>query len=793
MEEMSAKGQAMTVDRREFLKGSLAAGSALAASRIVPPEAQAQGVAVERWGKAPCRFCGVGCSVQIGVARGRVVAVRGDAESPVNRGLLCVKGYSLPQIMYGADRFTTPLLRRGDRFVKVSWTHALDLMAAKFKAAIETHGPESVGAYFSGQSTVFEGYAINKLMKGGIGSNNIDGNPRLCMASAVAGFFSTFGMDEPMGCYDDFEQADAFFVWGSNFAEMHPILYARMMERKHQDPRVVIVSLQTFTNRSSDEPADIPVIFRPQTDLALANAMAHVLIAEGLVDRDFVARHVSFKKGVEHPHYGVNDTDEFGGEAPSWKTWKPFADRPEPMTFDEYAAFLAAYTPERAAEISGVPADTIRKIARLFGDPRRKALSVWTMGFNQHTRGTWINNLVYNLHLLTGKIAEPGNNPLSITGQPSACGTTRETGALSHLLPGGHFVANAAHRQLAADIWKVPVERISPRIGYHTMELFRALDRGDVRVVWINTTNPFQSLPNAGRYRRGARKGGDRFVIVSEVYPSETSRHADLILPSAMYVEKEGMFGNTERRTQHWAKLVDPPGEARDDLWQIVELAKRLGHGRLFDYGDEPLQKALFEEYRRFGLKKGKDLAPYDVYRTVRGGLRWPVVDNRETRWRYREGFDPYVKPGDGVKFYGNADGKAIVWARPYEPPAESPDADYPFWLCTGRVLEHWHTGTMTRRVPALHRAMPFAQVWLNADDAKAHAIAEGDGVTIASRRGQIIAKAAVGGRNSPPKGAVFVPFFDERVLVNLVTLDSYCPISKEPDFKKCAVRVTKA
>ena len=260
-----------------------------------------------------------------------------------------------------------------------------------------------------------------------------------------------------------------------------------------------------------------------------------------------------------------------------------------------------------------------------------------------------------------------------------------------------------------------------------------------------------------------------------------------------MWVEKEGMFGNSERRTQHWAKMVEPPGQARDDLWQIVELAKRLGLGRLFDYGPVPLHKGLFEEYRQFGLGKGKDLAPYDVYVKVRGVLRWPVVDNQETRWRYREGFDPYVKKGEGVKFYGNADGRAVVWARPWEPPAEAPDAQYPFWLTTGRVLEHWHTGTITRRVLELHRAVPFAPVWINPDDARALGIGSGDRVKIASRRGEVVAKAEVGGRNTPPKGMVVVPFFDESVLINLVTLDAYDPISKQPDFKKCAVRLEKA
>ncbi|MGH7769419.1 MAG: molybdopterin-dependent oxidoreductase, partial [Candidatus Binatia bacterium] len=253
--------------RRDFIKNSLAlaAASGVPADFFIAMEAGAEEAVVDAWKKAPCRFCGTGCGVLVGTRKGKVVAVRGDPEAPVNRGLLCIKGYSLPKILYGRDRYTAPLLRQGDRFVKIGWNRALDIMAGKFKDAIAKYGPESVGAYFSGQSTIFEGYAINKLMKGGIGSNHIEGNPRLCMASAVTGFYSTFGMDEPMGCYDDFELSDTFFLWGSNMAEMHPVLFSRLIERKRQDPGVKIVSMQTFTNRSTDDPADMVMIFKPHS------------------------------------------------------------------------------------------------------------------------------------------------------------------------------------------------------------------------------------------------------------------------------------------------------------------------------------------------------------------------------------------------------------------------------------------------------------------------------------------------------------------------------------------------
>lgn len=784
----------MAWNRREFLQASVAVGAASACGLdlLVPIEAQAQAVAVDRWQKAPCRFCGTGCGVLVGVKNKRVVAVKGDPESPVNRGLLCIKGYSLPMILYGEDRFTDPLLRRNGKFVKISWDEALDLVAKKYRESVDKYGPESVAFYGSGQWTVNEGYAAVKLMKVGLGSDNVEANARLCMASAVAGFMSTFGGDEPMGCYDDIEYADTFFLWGSNMAEMHPVLFSRILDRRQKHPQVRLVDLSTVTTRTS-EASDIPLIFRPQTDLAIANAMAHVIVKEGLVNAEFVAKHVVFKKGLENIGYGVNDSDEFGGSSDlRWANYKPFTDKPQKISYDEYKAFLEMYTPEYAEQVSGVPADRIREIARLFADPKRKSLSFWTMGFNQHSRGTWINNLVYNLHLLTGKISEPGNNPMSLTGQPSACGTVREVGTLAGRLPADMVIANPEHRAIAAKIWNIPAEKLPKKIGYHTMEMFRALDRGEIKVIWIQVTNPFTTLPKLDRYRKGSRKGDARFIIVSDVYPTRTTELADLILPSATWVEKEGVFGNTERRTQHWFPAVPPPGNAKPDIWQIVEVAKRLRLGHLFEYKDG-VEKGLFEEYRRFREGHGEDLAPYDLYTKVRG-LRWPVVEGKETLWRYREGYDPYVKKGEGVNFYhAKADGgRAAVWARPYEPPAESPDAEYPMWLCTGRVLEHWHTGSMTRRVHELHRAVPRALIQIHPEDAKAKGILAGDRVRVVSRRGQVEGIANIEGRVKPPRGLVYVPFFDQDLLINLVTLDSFCPISKEPDYKKCAVRIEK-
>ncbi|MFB3154442.1 MAG: molybdopterin-dependent oxidoreductase, partial [Candidatus Acidiferrales bacterium] len=444
-----------------------------------------------------------------------------------------------------------------------------------------------------------------------------------------------------------------------------------------------------------------------------------------------------------------------------------FKDQPTEMDFDQFRAYLADYTPEKAAGPSGVPAETIRQLAEVYADPKVKVVSLWCMGMNQHVRGTWINNLVNNLHLLTGKIGRPGHNPFTLTGQPSACGTVREVGTLAHRLPADMVVTNPEHRKLAAEIWDVPVEQIPPTPGYNTVEMFRALDRGDIRALWIQCTNPMVTMPNLHRYRNATEKQG-RFIVVSEIYPTPTTEIADVILPSALWVERTGMFGNSERRTQHWFKVVDPPGEATPDVWQQMEVARRMGYGKLFDYGQD-YEREIFEEYRRFTLGHGHDLARYDDYVEHRG-LRWPVVDGKETPYRYVEGFDPYVPAGAGYHFYGNekkTGGKAVIWARPYEPPAEVPDGDYPFWLTTGRVLEHWHTGSMTRRVPQLHAAVPAAYVELHPDDARRLAVQAGERVRLVTRRGQLELNVVTEGRGQPLPGSVFVPFFDEGKLIN--------------------------
>ncbi len=831
----------MSLSRREFIRRQALSTAAAAAGISLPVSSSNLITAVDEtrltWSKAPCRFCGTGCSVNVATKDGKVVATHGDIKSPVNRGLNCVKGYFLSKIMYGSDRLTQPLLRKkagkydkNGEFTPVSWDEALKIMAEKYKEALNKKGPSSLGMFGSGQWTVWEGYAAVKLMKAGFRSNNLEPNARHCMASAVGGFMRTFGIDEPMGCYDDFEHADAFVLWGSNMAEMHPILWSRLTDRRLSKPGTRVAVLSTYENRCFDL-ADQKIVFKPQSDLAIANFIANYLIKNNKVNTDFVERYTNFRIGnsdigyglrPEHPlEQAAKNADKVGGS--------------EAINFSEFAKFVSEYTVEKASEISGVEKKKLIQLAELYADPDIKVMSLWTMGVNQHTRGVWMNNLIYNLHLLTGKISQPGNSPFSLTGQPSACGTAREVGTFAHRLPADMLVANPEHRKFAENLWKLPEGTIDEKPGAHAVLHNRKLKDGDINVYWVQVNNNMQAAANMNEEGLPGYRNPDNFIIVSDAYPTVTAQAADLVLPTAMWVEKEGAYGNAERRTQFWHQLVDAPGESRSDLWQLMEFSKYFKVSEVWpselinkmpEYKDKTLfdvlfrngrvdkfplsdandqysnheakhfgfyaQKGLFEEYASFGRGHGHDLADFDAYHNSRG-LRWPVVNGKETLWRFREESDPYVEKGKQFQFYGKPDGRAIIFALPYEPPAESPDEDYPFWLCTGRVLEHWHSGSMTQRVPELYLSFPNAVVFMHPEDARKNNLRRGDKVRVASRRGEIISRVETRGRNKVPQGLVFVPWFDSRQLINKVTLDATDPISKQTDFKKCAVKLIKA
>ena len=834
----------MKQTRREFIKTNAIAATATAAGIALPgiKIAEAKNRDLIRWDKAPCRFCGTGCSVLVGTKDDKVVATQGDPESPVNRGLNCIKGYFLSKIMYGNDRLTKPLLRmkngiydkNGD-FKEVSWDKAFDVMAEQWKKALKKKGPTSVGMFGSGQWTVWEGYAASKLFKAGFRSNNIDPNARHCMASAVGAFMRGFGSDEPMGCYDDLEAADAFVLWGANMAEMHPILWTRLSDTRLTKPGCEVHVLSTFKHRSFDL-ADNGMVFTPQTDLAILNYIANYIIENKAYNKDFISKHVNFTKTPTDIGYGLRPDHPLEKK----KTGK--GGKLSKISFEEYAKSVSKYTLSYTSKLSGVPEKQLKRLAKLYADPNKKISSYWTMGFNQHTRGVWVNGLLYNVHLLMGKISEPGNSPFSLTGQPSACGTAREVGTFSHRLPADLVVKNKAHRDFAEKIWKLPSGTIPAKPGFHAVLQNRKLKDGELNAYWVMCNNNMQAAPNMNEEGLPGYRNPENFIVVSDPYPTVTAQAADLILPTAMWVEKEGAYGNAERRTQFWRQQVSAPGEAKSDLWQLMEFSKRFKveevwpaeliakmpqykgktlydilyrNGQVDKYKTQAItdkqgnkyqndemkdfgfyvQKGLFEEYRIFGTqgpKKGHDLAEFDTYHQVRG-LRWPVINGKETLWRYREGYDLFVKKGKGVEFYGKKDGKANIIFAPYEPAAESPDKEYDLWLSTGRVLEHWHSGTMTRRVPELYRAVPDAMVYMHPDDAKKRGLRRGMTAKIISRRGEMTAEIETRGRNRPPIGLVFIPWFDASRLVNKLTLDATDPLSKETDFKKCAVKIVKA
>ncbi len=909
------------LSRREFVISSVAAATAATVGLPVLSEA-ADPTGGARWEKGVCRFCGVGCGLQVAVKDGRVVGVKGDPENPVNRGLLCVKGYANPEIHYGADRLTQPLLRmkngayaKDGEFTPVSWERAFDEMKRQFSRVHGELGPTGVAIMGSGQYTIPEGYAAVKLVKAGWRSNNIDPNARHCMASAVAAFIQVFGIDEPAGCYDDIELTDAVVAWGANMAEMHPILWSRVVAHRMANPDVRVVNITTFSNRTSDA-ADLEIVIRPQTDLAVWNYIAREIFRRKAVDTAFVEQHCVTATGPTDIGYGMREkTDRaFPAELDTLARQKKvtltreeaIAQGLDPdavheveqkhrgsagahwlITLEEVRRAVEPYTLDFVARLAKGDADEsledfkakLQKLADLYVERKTKVVSFWTMGFNQHSRGTWVNEQAYMVHLLTGKYARPGCSAFSLTGQPSACGTAREVGTFAHRLPADMVVANPAHRKRSEEIWRLPAGTLNPKVGSHITKMMRDIEDGTIKWLWVQVTNPFQSTANANHWLKAARDN-DVFIVVSDVYPTLSCRVADLILPTALHFEKWGLYGNTERRTQGWRQVIDPPGEARSDVWQMLEFSKRFTLGEV--WGRQPVpglkaegfedgwlsdvleaakalgytpettlyevlyateearshpwpdpkapgfhnctaeaagldwfpEKALFQEYVRFGRGHAHDLADFDVYMdpSVRG-LRWPVVDGKETRWRFNGEYDPYVSQGRDYEFYGPAlkaiprgtlkgpggggkvsvAGKAKIFFRPYAAPAESPDDRYDLWLSTGRVLEHWHSGTMTRRVPELNAAFPQAVIFMNPDDAKARGLADESIAWVESRRGKIRAVVRTGGRNRMPRGTVFVPWFDERILINKVTLDATCPISKETDFKKCAVRVIPA
>ncbi len=710
---------------------------------------------VDRWHKSVCRFCGTGCGVMVGLKDGQVVDVRGD-ELAHNKGVLCIKGSMLPELTRIPGRLTSPKIRTNGQLVNASWDEAMGLVAAKFSEAIRDYGPDSVAFYGSGQLFTEESYTANKLFKAGIRTNNVDGNPRLCMASPAAGYVQTYGKDEPPGCYADADYASCFFLIGANLYENHQPLFERIRQRKRLHPETTIICAdprRTMTAQHSD--IYLPVL--PGADLLLLNSMANIICEQGLYDQDFIEKHVRFSTGEKD------------------------------SSFAEFREFLKPYAPEKVEQELGVAANDIRRVAYLFAKSPA-TMSMWTMGINQRIQGTFLNTMVNSLHLITGQIGRPGATPFSVTGQPNACGGVRDTGALAHALPGGRLVANEEHRAQVEKLWNVPPGTISPKPGFDAVNLFRAMGDGRVKAALIMCTNPGTTMPNATRYQAAMEKC---FTVVADaVSDSETQRYAQVVLPAALWIEKEGVTGQGERRYQLTEKLLNPPGQARSDLQILVELADRLGHG---DLVKARTPNAVWDEWRTVSaasLYNFKGMT-YERLKKERG-LQWPcpTEDHPGTARRFVESEDPFVTKGAGIEFYGNHDKKAVVYLRPYVPSPEKTSTEYPLYLTTGRVLEQFHTGTLTNRIKELRVATGDAKFDINPQDALALSIQDGDRIEVRSKYGSIIGQARLS--DVPRLGVIFAAFYDAKLLVNRVVADNYDPISKEPEYKVTAVAVKK-
>ncbi len=748
----------MNISRRDMIKGT----AALVALTAIGVPCRAKANDNVQWVKSVCRYCGTGCGVMIGVQNGKAVSIKGDPNNH-NEGMLCLKGALLIPVIYTKDRLTSPMIRRNGKdspLENVSWDEALDFAAANFKKSIAESGPSSVAYYGSGQALTEESYLANKTWKAGFGSNNVDGNPRLCMASAVGGYMTTFGKDEPMGTYTDIDHATCFFIIGSNTSEAHPVLFRRIARRKQQSPDVKIIVVDPRRTNTS-RIADIHVTFKAGTDLALLNGMAREIFRQELDDYRFIDNHAIFKdnEGKEH-------------------------------SLASYKAFLEPYTPEYVEEITGIPAAQVVEVARIFAESPN-TLSLWCMGINQRTRGVWANNLIHNLHLITGQIGRPGASPLSLTGQPNACGGVRDTGSLAHLLPAGRLVENAAHRAEMEDYWKVPRGTIAPKMGHHTIALFEAMASGSVKSVFIHCTNPAHTLPHLNKHTEGLKTA---FVAMTECFgASETIKYADVVFPAAFWCEAEGVYGCTERRYALLKQAIKPLEGTRPAFEIIRDFALRAGvNPALISYNS---QKEVWDEWRT--LSKG---SPYNFFGITydrlekASGIKWPCPseDHPGTDLRYVRGFDPLVpkEHPHRVMFYGAPNNKATIFLRPYMPPFEPADSEYPFVLTTGRVIDHWHTATMTGQVPELQKAFPSAFVEVNPEDAAKLGIANGDAVVLETRRDKMTFPARVTDTCMP--GLVFCPFFDKNLLVNKLFHDAVDMASKEPEYKICATKVYK-
>ena len=690
----------------------------------------------ERWVATTCGYCSVGCGMFVGVKEGRAVSVRGNPAHPVNAGMLCPKGLSEHHTLAASNRARFPLLKQNGRMTRVGWDTAFQTMASRFRAVQAEHGAGAVGVISTGQLVTEEFYALGKLVQLGLGTSNYDGNTTLCMSTAVSGYKRSFGSDGPPGAYEDFECADVIILIGANIADNHPILCRRL--DANPDTTLVVVDPRVTKTAMM---ADLHLPIRPRSDLALINGLIHLVIEQGFIKRSYIDAHTT--------------------------------------GFEALRESVRAYTPTRVAEITGLAPEVIRRTALLYGTARA-ALIAWTMGVNHSTKGTDTVNAINNLALITGNIGRPGAAPLSITGQCNAMGT-REAGFAS-CMPGYRKFEEPADREELATLWSVPVERIPAARGLAYPDIIEAaLDRR-IRALWIIATNPIVSFPNLGALRQ-ALTGLDFLVVQDGFHPTPTTELADLVLPAAIWGEKEGTYTNTERRVSKVNRAVDPPGEARSDFDIFLGLAEALDvKDELFPGWTQPAD--AFEEWKRVSAGRLCDYSgmTYEALEAS-GGIQWP----------YPVGASG---PADARRLYADghfqtADGRAKLIPVDWEPFPEPPNDEFPFVLNTGRTVEHWHTRTKTEQVPILERLSPQAWVEMNPRDARPMRLKPRDRVDVISRRGRI-RNVELRLTETIAPGQIFVPFHYHEANANQVTQSAFDPISREPNYNQSAVRVER-
>jgi assimilatory nitrate reductase catalytic subunit len=689
----------------------------------------------QKWVKSTCGYCSVGCGMELGVRGGKVVSVRGDPDHPVNYGKLCPKGLSEHHMLDAQDRALYPLLRKQEKQQRVSWDEALQTMADRFRAVQSKYGAEAVGVISTGQLLTEEFYALGKLAQLGLGTRNYDGNTTLCMSTAVSGYKRSFGSDGPPGAYADLETADVILLIGANVAENHPILCTRLENNRNKtmivvDPRVTKTAMM----------ADVYLPIKPRSDLALLNAILRIVVDEQLYDKRYVAQHTT--------------------------------------GFEELRASLAPYTLEYAAQITGLDRDQIRSTALLYANAKAAFIG-WTMGVNHSTKGTETVNAINNLALITGNIGRAGASPFSITGQCNAMGT-RESGFASSL-PGYRKFESAADRQELAQLWNIDVERIPIARGLAYPDIIEAAVSGKIRALWIIGTNPLVSFPNIDVLKQ-ALSNLDFLVVQDGFHPTPTTELADLVLPAAIWGEKEGTYTNSERRVSKANQAVVPPGEARSDFDIFLAIAEKLGcRQELF-----PLWKTPADSFDEWSWITRGRLCDYSgiTYELIEeyGGVQWPY-----TQGTARDPQEPSRLYEDGR--FQTDDGRAKLLPTRWEPFPEQPNREFPLVLNTGRTVEHWHTRTKTGAISILQRLSPRAWLEMNPVDAKRLALRPHDRVEIVSPRGRV-SKVELRITEIVAPGQVFLPFHFVESNANQLTQSAFDPISREPNFKQCAVRV---